>query len=127
VTDTGSAAAAAAAHDGGRPNVARVYDYLLRGKDNFATDRALAQELLAQQPGIRQNARANLAFMQRVVRAVVAAGVTQFLDIGTGLPTGQNVHQVARSVVPDARVAYVDNVWSMAVPLSPRTCAMLTW
>jgi hypothetical protein len=95
--------------DTGRANIARVYDYLLGGKDNYAADRALAEELLAQQPGIRQNARANRAFMQRVVRTVAQAGVDQFLDLGTGLPTGENVHQVAQSVNPDARVVYVDN------------------
>ncbi len=98
-----------AAIDTGRANIARVYDYLLGGKDNYAADRELAEELLAQQPGIRQNARANRAFMQRVVRTVAQAGVDQFLDLGTGLPTGENVHQVAQSVNPDARVVYVDN------------------
>jgi hypothetical protein len=98
-----------AAIDTGRANIARVYDYLLGGKDNYAADRELAEELLAQQPGIRQNARANRAFMQRVVRTVAEAGVDQFLDLGTGLPTGENVHQVAQSVNPDARVVYVDN------------------
>jgi hypothetical protein len=95
--------------DTGRANIARVYDYLLGGKDNYAADRELAEELLAAQPGIRQNARANRAFMQRVVLTVAQAGVDQFLDLGTGLPTGENVHQVAQTVNPDARVAYVDN------------------
>jgi hypothetical protein len=95
--------------DTGRANIARVYDYLLGGKDNYAADRELAEELLAQQPGLRQNARANRAFMQRVVRTVTEAGVDQFLDLGTGLPTGQNVHQVAQSVNQDARIVYVDN------------------
>ncbi len=94
--------------DTGRANIARVYDYLLGGKDNYAADRELAEELLAQQPGIRQNARANRAFMQRVVRTIAQAGVDQFLDIGTGLPTGENVHQVAQAVNPDARIVYVD-------------------
>ena len=95
--------------DTGRANVARVYDFLLGGKDNYQADRALAEELLKAQPGIQRNARANRAFMQRAVRAVAAAGVGQFLDIGTGLPTGDNVHQIARSVIPGARVVYVDN------------------
>ena len=97
------------AYDPGRANIARVYDYLLGGKDNFAADRALADELLTQQPEIRRNARENRAFMQRAVRAIAAEGVGQFLDIGTGLPTGYNVHEAARSVNPAARVVYVDN------------------
>jgi hypothetical protein len=100
---------AAAGFDCSRPSIARVYDYLLGGKDNYAADRELAERLLSQLPGIRANARANRAFLQRVVRAIAGAGVTQFLDIGTGLPTGENVHQVARSVRPSARVVYVDN------------------
>ena len=95
--------------DCSRPSIARVYDYLLGGKDNYAADRELAEQLLSQLPEIRVNARANRAFLQRVVRALAEAGVTQFLDIGTGLPTGENVHQVARMVRPSARVVYVDN------------------
>ncbi len=95
--------------DTGRASIARVYDFLLGGKDNFQADRALAGELLKAQPGIQRNARSNRAFMQRAVRAVAAAGADQFLDIGTGLPTGDNVHQVARSASPGARVVYVDN------------------
>jgi hypothetical protein len=87
--------------------------YVLReflgGNDHFAADRALADELLARQPQLRANARANRAFMQRVVRYAVADGVTQFLDVGSGLPTGENVHEVARSADPAARVVYVDN------------------
>lgn len=98
-----------AAFDTGRANIARVYDYLLGGKDNYGADRALAEELLAQQPGIQRNARSNRAFMQRVVRTVAAAGIDQFLDIGTGLPTGENVHQVALAVNPGIQVVYVDN------------------
>jgi hypothetical protein len=99
----------AAGYDPARPNIARVYDYLLDGKDNFAVDREFAQDLLRQQPTLRANARANRAFMQRVVRYAAHAGLTQFLDLGTGLPTGQNVHEIARSVTPEARVVYVDN------------------
>jgi hypothetical protein len=95
--------------DTSHANIARVYDYLLGGKDNYEADRALAEELLAQQPGIQVNARANRAFMQRAVRTIATAGIDQFLDIGTGLPTGENVHQVAQSVNSDARVVYVDN------------------
>lgn len=112
MTETGPVTSAG--YDPTRPSVARVYDYLLGGKDNFAADRALADELLAQQPGIRRNARANRAFMQRAVRAVAASGVRQFLDLGTGLPTSENVHEVARSAAGDARVVYVDNDESVA-------------
>jgi hypothetical protein len=82
---------------------------LLGGKDNYAADREVAEQMLSQLPEIMANARANRAFLQRVVRALAEAGVTQFLDIGTGLPTGENVHQVARAVRPSARVVYVDN------------------
>ncbi len=95
--------------DTGQPNIARVYDYLLGGKDNYAADRELAEELLSQQPGIKASARANRAFMQRAVRFLADAGIDQFLDVGTGLPTGENVHQIAQSVNPSARVVYVDN------------------
>ena len=94
--------------DTGQPNIARVYDYLLGGKDNYEADRALAEQLLSQQPGIQVNAKANRAFMQRVVRFLATAGIDQFLDVGTGLPTGDNVHQVAQAVNPSARIVYVD-------------------
>jgi hypothetical protein len=94
--------------DTGQPNIARVYDYLLGGKDNYEADRALAEQLLSQQPGIQANAQANRAFMQRVVRFIATAGVGQFLDVGTGLPTGENVHQIAQSVNEAARIVYVD-------------------
>ena len=96
-----------AAVDPTRPNIA--HDFLLGGKDNFATDRQFAEELLSQQPHLVRNARANRAFMQRVVRLIASSGVTQFIDLGTGLPTGENVHQVAQSAEPGARVVYVDN------------------
>jgi hypothetical protein len=94
---------------GSGPNIARVYDFLLGGKDNFAADRLFAEELLRQQPHLARNARANRAFMQRVVRFTASSGVTQFIDLGTGLPTGENVHQVAQAAEPGARVVYVDN------------------
>ena len=89
---------------------ARVYDYWLGGKDNFAADREAAQRVLAAQPGIRFGVRANRAFLRRVVRYLAAElGVRQFLDIGTGIPTQENTHQVAQAAVPDARIVYVDN------------------
>uniref|UniRef100_UPI003F491E50 SAM-dependent methyltransferase n=1 Tax=Nonomuraea bangladeshensis TaxID=404385 RepID=UPI003F491E50 len=91
------------------PSAARIYDYLLGGKDNFAADREAAEAVVRSVPNARQSARANRAFLSRVVRALVNAGVRQFLDIGAGLPTQENVHQVAQRAAPDSRVAYVDN------------------
>jgi O-methyltransferase involved in polyketide biosynthesis len=91
------------------PNVARIYDCLLGGKDNFAADRAAAAKIAEAAPEVVQRVRENREFLGRVVRCLAAAGIRQFIDIGTGLPTQENVHQVARRFTPDARVAYVDN------------------
>ncbi|MDN3359867.1 SAM-dependent methyltransferase [Actinomadura sp. DC4] len=91
------------------PNVARMYDYYLGGKDNFAADRDAAEKALEFAPQIRIAAQHNRAFMGRAVRYLAEAGVRQFLDIGTGLPTQSNVHEVAGEAAPDARVVYVDN------------------
>src|ERR1700730_5663248 len=89
---------------------ARVYDYWLGGKDNFAADREAAERVLAVTPGLRFRVRANRAFLARAVRYLVAdAGVRQFLDIGTGIPTANNTHEVAQATVPSCRVVYVDN------------------
>jgi hypothetical protein len=89
---------------------ARVYDYWLGGKDNFAADREAAEEVLKAKPSIRRNVRANRGFLARSVRYLAGeAGVRQFLDIGTGIPSANNTHEVAQSVVPDAGVVYVDN------------------
>jgi hypothetical protein len=89
---------------------ARVYDYWLGGKDNFPADRALAEHIMQAIPTMRAMAQANRAFLSRAVRYLAAeAGVRQFLDIGTGIPTSPNVHEVAQAVTPDARVIYVDN------------------
>jgi SAM-dependent methyltransferase len=89
---------------------ARVYDYWLGGKDNFAADRAAAEDVLMAKPGIRDNVRANRRFLARAVRFLAAdAGIGQFLDIGTGIPTANNTHEVAQAVRPGARVVYVDN------------------
>ncbi len=89
---------------------ARVYDYWLGGKDNFAVDREAAEEVLRARPAIRLNVRANRAFLARSVRYLAGeAGVRQFLDIGTGIPSANNTHEVAQSVDPEARVVYVDN------------------
>jgi O-methyltransferase involved in polyketide biosynthesis len=91
------------------PNVARIYDYFLSGKDNFAADRAAATTIAEAAPDVVRRVRENRAFLGRAVRFAAKAGVRQFIDIGTGLPTRDNVHQVAQRLVPDARVVYVDN------------------
>jgi len=88
---------------------ARMYDYYLGGKNNFPVDRDAAEKMLAASPGVRDGARQNRAFLGRAVRWLAGAGIGQFLDIGTGIPTQGNTHEVAQEVVPDARVAYVDN------------------
>ncbi len=88
---------------------ARIYDYLLGGKDNYAADRAAAEELARTWPGLSFSARANRAFLGRVVRYLAEeAGIRQFLDIGTGIPTAGNTHQVAQAIAPESRVVYVD-------------------
>jgi len=89
---------------------ARIYDYWLGGKDNFAADREAGDLVLASRPGLRESVQANRAFLGRVVRLLAGEfGVRQFLDIGTGIPSANNTHQVAQEVAPDARVVYVDN------------------
>ncbi|MGP4024224.1 SAM-dependent methyltransferase [Actinomadura sp. 3N407] len=91
------------------PNVARMYDYYLGGKDNYVADREAAERVIEVMPGSQAGARANRAFLVRAVRHLVAeAGIAQFLDLGAGLPTQNNVHEVALSLNPDARVVYVD-------------------
>jgi hypothetical protein len=93
-----------------RPHPARRYDALLGGKDNFAADRESAEQLAAAFPTIRTAALENRRFLQRVVGYLAStAGIGQFLDIGTGLPTAPNVHQIAQAIIPRARIAYVDN------------------
>jgi hypothetical protein len=89
---------------------ARRYNYWLGGKDNFAADRQSGDEFAERFPGARIGARANRGMLQRAVRFLTAeAGVRQFLDIGTGLPTADNTHEVAQAVAPDSRIVYVDN------------------
>jgi S-adenosyl methyltransferase len=89
---------------------ARVYDYWLGGKDNFAADREAAERVLAVTPGLRARVQANRAFLARAVRYLAAeAGIRQFLDVGTGIPSANNTHEVAQAVAPDARIVYVDN------------------
>jgi hypothetical protein len=91
-------------------HIARVYDYWLGGKDNFTADRAAGEATMAVYPGIRLSARANRAFLARAVRHLAGAeGIRQFLDIGTGLPTANNTHEVAQAIAPGSRIVYVDN------------------
>lgn len=93
-----------------RPHSARIYDYLLGGKDNFAADRQTAGQVLRTWPTVRTAARENRAFLNRTVRYLTAeAGIRQFLDIGSGLPSASNVHEVAQDIAPESRVVYVDN------------------
>ncbi len=94
--------------DTSQPNIARIYDYWLGGKDNFAADREAAERQGRAIPQLPWLARQNRDFLQRVVRFCAGQGITQFLDIGSGLPTSQNVHEVARQASPGARVVYVD-------------------
>ncbi|GAA5071657.1 O-methyltransferase involved in polyketide biosynthesis [Thermocatellispora tengchongensis] len=92
------------------PNVARIYDYMLGGKDNFAADREAAEQIIKAFPESRDGVRHNREFLGNVVRHLAGeAGIRQFIDIGAGLPTQSNVHEVAHSIAPDARVVYVDN------------------
>lgn len=92
------------------PNVARVYDYYLGGKDNYAVDRAAAKAMMHAAPESVRAVRENRRFLVRATDYLAReAGIRQFLDIGSGLPTQQNVHEVAQAAAPDARVVYVDN------------------
>ena len=92
------------------PHIARVYDYWLGGKDNFAVDREAAEQVKAAYPGILRDVRAQRAFLSHAVSYLAGvAGIRQFLDIGTGIPTADNTHEVAQDVEPDCRVVYVDN------------------
>ncbi|HLX51684.1 MAG TPA: SAM-dependent methyltransferase [Streptosporangiaceae bacterium] len=96
--------------DIGVPHIARVYDYCLGGKNNFAADRAAAEEFVQAMPGILAAVRSARAFLVRAVWFLAAdCGIRQFLDIGTGLPTANNTHQVAQQAAPDSRIVYVDN------------------
>jgi hypothetical protein len=94
------------------PNVPRIYDYFLGGKDNFAHDREIMEEVRRHVPDAPLMARENRAFLRRAVRALAVSGIRQFIDIGSGMPVEgdkhQNVHEIAQRVAPDSRVAYVD-------------------
>jgi hypothetical protein len=92
------------------PQTARIWNYLLGGKDNFAVDREVGDQIIAGQPQLAENARLSRKYLARSVSYLAGeAGVRQFLDIGTGLPTADNTHEIAQSVAPDARIVYVDN------------------
>ena len=90
------------------PSIARVYDFYLGGSHNFAVDRRMARRAIELWPELPLIMQANRAFLRRAVRYMVRAGITQFLDIGSGIPTEGNVHEVAQAAAPEARVVYVD-------------------
>jgi SAM-dependent methyltransferase len=93
-----------------KPHPARMYDYFLGGKDNFAADRAIATQVLDSWGSVRTAVRENRAFLGRAVKYLAGeAGISQFLDLGTGLPSANNVHEVAQAINPEARVVYADN------------------
>lgn len=91
------------------PHIARMYDYWLGGKDNFAADREAAERLVELIPEVRDVALANRRFLVRAVRHLAEQGIDQFIDLGTGVPTSPNVHEIARETHPGARVVYVDS------------------
>jgi len=90
-------------------HIARVYDFFLGGKDNFPADREAAARILKGNPGMRDTCREQREYLRRAVRFLAESGIRQFIDIGTGLPTQENTHEVAQKVAPDSRVAYIDN------------------
>lgn len=95
--------------DRSRPSPARLYDYYLDGKDHYPIDRETGNRLLKQIPELKTMARANRAWLRRVVRYLARQGIDQFLDLGSGLPTVDNTHELAQSINPDARVVYIDH------------------
>jgi hypothetical protein len=115
VTNEGSAAWQEQAEppvviDTSKAHQARIYDYWLGGKNNYEVDREAAEQALAAYPGLRRGVRAQRAFLGNAVRYLASTvGIRQFLDIGTGIPTANNTHEVAHTVDPDARIVYVDN------------------
>jgi hypothetical protein len=98
-----------AAIDFSKPHISRIYDYILGGKDNFAVDREAAEEFILTMPGIVTTIRAGRPVLGRMVRFLVGSGIRQFLDIGAGLPTAANTHEVAQRAVPECRIVYADN------------------
>ncbi|MER6569521.1 SAM-dependent methyltransferase [Streptomyces sp. NPDC001093] len=99
----------AVAIDTSKPHPARMYDWYLGGKDNYPVDEAMGRQMLALDPRVPVMARVNRAFMHRATRWLAQQGIRQFLDIGTGIPTEPNLHQIAQQAAPDARVVYCDN------------------
>jgi O-methyltransferase involved in polyketide biosynthesis len=95
--------------DAHTPAIARVYDYLLNGKDNYAVDREAAERLMAVQPLVAEMVRANRQFLANAVTWTANQGISQYIDLGCGMPTVPNTHETARAVTADARVAYIDN------------------
>jgi hypothetical protein len=95
--------------DTSKPHSARMYDYFLGGKDNYPVDAEAAEQVVSLFPAVREMARTNRWFMHRASRLLAERGVRQFLDIGTGIPTEPNLHQIVQGIVPDARVVYADN------------------
>ena len=106
---TGQDPAPAVEIDTSKPHPARMYDWYLGGKDNYPVDEAMGRQMLALDPRVPVMARVNRAFMHRSTRWLARNGIRQFLDIGTGIPTEPNLHQVAQEIAPDARVVYCDN------------------
>jgi hypothetical protein len=99
-----------AGFDSAQPHIARVYDYLLGGKDNYSADRAVGNKIVESLPTVQMGVRAQRAVLRRVVSYLAGeAGIGQLIDIGSGLPTAENVHQIAHRIQPGARVIYVDN------------------
>src|ERR1700729_4139408 len=98
------------------PHVARMYDFMLGGKENYARDRAAVAKLIEMAPAVPEFARLNRAFLHRAVRFTAGQGVSQFLDVGAGLPTQESVHEVAATINPAARTAYVGNDPVVAAP-----------
>ena len=95
--------------DTSKPHPARIYDYLLGGWDNYEVDREAAERIVALAPDARVSVRANRDFLKRAVRHVTESGIRQIIDIGTGIPTSPNTHEIAQAIAPDTRVVYVDN------------------
>ncbi|MEU4263099.1 SAM-dependent methyltransferase [Streptomyces argenteolus] len=95
--------------DTSKPHPARMYDWFLGGKDNYPVDEAMGRQMLAVEPGVPVMAKVNRAFMHRATRWLTGQGIRQFLDIGTGIPTEPNLHQVAQQAAPTTRVVYCDN------------------
>jgi hypothetical protein len=95
--------------DTSKPHIARVYDYWLGGKNHFAADRAAGDEAVRAYPDMAESCRENRGFLRRAVELLATDGIRQFLDVGTGLPSASNTHEVAQAVAPSSRIVYVDN------------------